>query len=113
MNKEKNTKGKTLFLFLEVPMGLELNITELWIDGAKFSFEIAPVKTPFILNTGLRMPGQKETILIPELENEVKRLIPLEKMAITDKNKRSIANRKAIVVFYMANGKNCKRQLKN
>jgi hypothetical protein len=111
MTTEKKGESKTLLLYVEFPAGLKLNITELWINGEKYSFETTPVKTPVILNTGLKMPDQKETVLIPETRKEVERLIPLSKIDITEKDRRQIAKRKPVVVFYKVNGKNCKRTL--
>jgi hypothetical protein len=111
MITDKKGNNKKLLLFLESPAGLKLNITELWIDGEKYRFEITPVNTPVILNTGLNMPGQQETILIPETRNEMARLIPLSKIEITEKDRRQITRRRSVVVFYTVGGKSCKRSL--
>lgn len=108
---EKKSDSKALLLFIESPAGVKLKITELWINGEKYRFEAAPVKTPVILNTGLNMPGQKETALIPETENEIIRLIPQTKIDMTEKDKRHIARDKPVVVFYTVKGKTCKRSL--
>ncbi len=111
MNTEKKGDSKTQLLYVEFAAGLKLNITELWIKGEKFLFEVTPVKSPVILNTGLTMPGQLETVLIPETRNEIVRLIPLSKTDMAEKDKRQIVKQKAVVVFYTVKGKICKRSL--
>jgi hypothetical protein len=111
MNTEKKSNSKKLLLFLEFPEGSTLKITELWINGEKFHFQISPEKKNVILNTGLRMPGQQETVLVPETINTVTRLIPLTKIDVTETHVRKIAQRKPVVVFFTINGKTCNRSL--
>jgi hypothetical protein len=111
INTEKKKDSKTLMIFLEAPKESKIKITELWINGEKYRFDMAPVKTPVILNTGLHMPGQKDSVLIPENNNDISRIIPGTKMEMTEKDKRKIVNRKPLVVFYTLDGKTCKRSL--
>ena len=111
MITEKKSGSKTLLLFLESPAGVKLNVTELWINGEKHRFEINPEKSRVLLNTGLSMPGQEEKTLIPKTDNQIIRIIPWEKMAITEKHKRKIVMKNPVVVFYTVNGRSCYRAL--
>ncbi|HEX5667423.1 MAG TPA: hypothetical protein VFX73_01400 [Chitinophagaceae bacterium] len=111
MITEKKSGRKTLLLFLESPAGVKLNVTELWINGEKYRFEINPEKSPVLMNTGLSMPGQEEKALIPKTDHQINRIVPLEKMATTEKPKRKIVMKNPVVVFYTVNGKSCYRSL--
>jgi hypothetical protein len=111
ISTEKKNVNKTLLLYLESPADSKINITELWINGEKYKFATAHVKTPVKLNSGLNMPGQKESILISESGNDVTRIIPSTKIDMTEKDKRKIVSKKSVVVFYTINGKTCKRGL--
>ncbi|HLO83235.1 MAG TPA: hypothetical protein VK166_19865 [Chitinophagaceae bacterium] len=108
---EKKSQGRSYLIYLEVPSGMKLDITELWINGEKYRYKVSPEKTPLELKTGLSMPGQKPTILIPKTEKDLIRLVQSEKIPITGKNKRNIVKNRALVVFYKANGKNGYRSL--
>jgi hypothetical protein len=107
----KKSGSTTYLLYLEVPAGIKLNITELWINGEKHRFEINPEKSPVLLNTGIRMPGQQEKALIPYTENKIIRIIPFEKMDTTEKHRRKIVMKKPVVVFFTVNGRSCYRSL--
>jgi hypothetical protein len=111
MITEKKSGSKTILLFLQSPEGEKLNVTELWINGEKHHFKINPEKSPVLLNTGLSMPGQEEKALIPKTDNQIIRIIPLEKMATTEKHKRKIVKKNPVVVFYTVNGRSCYRAL--
>jgi hypothetical protein len=111
ISTENKSQSKTYLLYLETPEGGKLNVTGLWIDGKKYRFELEHVKTPVLLNTGLNMPGQNETVLIPNSKNEIIRIIPFGNTGTTEKNKRKIVKKKQVVVFYTASGKSSYRSL--
>jgi hypothetical protein len=107
----KKAGSKNLFIYLEVPAGDKIEITELWIKGKKYRFEPGVQSSPVTLNTGLNMPGQQETILIPPTKNELIRITPFEQLDITDKTTRKLAKHNEIVVYFNRNGKRCQRML--
>ena len=103
--------GKNYFIYLEVPAGDKIKITELWINGKKFRFEPLAQQSPVTLNTGLSMPGQQDKILIPKTSNTLIRISPYEQQDITEKNTRNIAKYNEVVVYFDRNGKHCQRIL--
>lgn len=108
---EKKARTNNLFIYLEVPSGDKIEITELWIKGKKYRFGSTVQPSPVTLNTGLNMPGQQEKILIPPTKNVLIRITPYEQQDITEKNTRNIAKHNEIVVCFNRNGKRCKRML--
>jgi hypothetical protein len=110
-HSEKKAGAKNLFIYLEVPAGDKIEITELWIKGKKYRFEPLVQPSPVTLNTGINMPGQQEKILIPSTKNVLIRITPYEPLDITDKNTRKSAKHNEIVVCFNRNVKRCQRTL--
>ena len=108
---EKKARANNLFIYLEVPAGDKIEITELWIKGKRYRFEPRMQPSPVTLNTGLNMPGQQEKILIHPTKNVLIRITPYEQQNITDKATRNIVRHNEIVVYFNRNGKRCKRML--
>ncbi|HLO82828.1 MAG TPA: hypothetical protein VK166_17805 [Chitinophagaceae bacterium] len=108
---EKKSHSKSFLIYLEIPSGMKLDITELWINGEKYRFKISTEKTPVEMKTGLHMPGQKERVLISKTENTINQVLPLEKITTTEKTTRNIVQKKALVVFYTVDGRSGYRSL--
>ncbi len=104
----KQEKRKELWkypLYLEIPAGKKIVITEVWLNGERYTFDTAIVKGPIHAETGLSVPGQVEKILIPATNNQILNIMPREKLNITTKDKRKITGQKKVVVCYTKNGK--------
>ncbi len=107
----KKSQSRSILIYLEIPSASKPDIKELWINGDRYRFEVVPENAPVLLHTGLSMPGQKEAVLIPETKNAIIRIVPFEKIASSEKDKRKIAKQKALVVFYTLNTKSGYRSL--
>jgi hypothetical protein len=96
-------------IYLEIPPGKNIQVTEVWLRGERYSFDTSSVKGPIIEETGLAIPGQAGKTLIPATKNKILYIMPREKIEITDKTKRKIPGKKKVVVYYTKNGKTCNR----
>lgn len=110
-HSEKKPGAGNLFVYLEVPAGEKIEITELWIKGKQYRFEPNIQSSPVTLNTGLSMPGQQDKILIPKTENILIRITPFEPRDITEKTTRKLPKHNDIVVYFNWNGKRFHRML--
>jgi hypothetical protein len=111
IHNEKKAGATNLFIYLEVPAGEDIEVSELWIKGMKYSFETRVQQSPVTLNTGLSMPGLQEKILIPPTKNVLIRITPQDQMNITDKTTRKIVKHNEIVVYFNRKGKRCQKIL--
>jgi hypothetical protein len=109
LNMEKRKEIWQHPLYLEIPAGKDIRVTEVWLNGERYAFDTATVKGPVVEETGLSVPGQSGKILIPSTDKKILHIMLKGKIDVTDKNKRKITGRKKVVVYYTRNGKTCYR----
>jgi hypothetical protein len=94
------------YIYLQVPRGKEVVVTELWINGRTYNFSSKMAEAPVVIKR--QFPGDiKSDTLVNATEQQVYNILQHEERPATGLKTKKANAKYPVIVYYTLNGKKC------